>query len=415
LADLVATHQMAALYITHDLAVVSSIADRVMVLYSGRIAEHAARDTLFDRPGHPYTSALLGAAPDIHDQHELTVIPGRAPSLNERRSSGCSFAPRCTWARLECEERTPALESIADGHVVACFRAAEVAAERVPRTARSSTGSTARETILQVRDLAVSYGPKQVLSSVSFDLERGECLALVGESGSGKTTLSRAIIGLSSTRSGDVVYRGRPLPVRSEAFPNDVRQKLQYVFQSPYRSLNPRRTVGASLATAVKQFFDERGNARDRRIDEALERVSLTSRVKTLYPDQLSGGERQRVAIARALVCKPEVLLCDEVTSALDVSVQAQIVQLLADLREAEGLTLLFVTHNLALVRSIADRVMVLNGGVVAESGLTTDVLDNPSDEYTRSLVRDTPALHVTAPDRTDRPDHERNIAHGIA
>ena len=215
----------------------------------------------------------------------------------------------------------------------------------------------------------------------------------MGESGSGKTTLARSIVGLVSSWHGAIGFKGVPLSQDVRARPASTRRELQYVFQSPYTALNPRRTIGDSIALPIEHFFGRRGRAARDGIAQALEKVSLPASYADRFPDQLSGGERQRAAIARALACDPEVLICDEVTSALDVSVQAAIVKLLADLQRQEGLALLFVTHDLALVRTIADRVMVMSHGRIVETGATDPLLDAPDHAYTRQLLQDTPSL----------------------
>jgi peptide/nickel transport system ATP-binding protein len=232
-----------------------------------------------------------------------------------------------------------------------------------------------------------------VVHEASLELGPGECLAIVGESGSGKTTLSRAIMGLHVPRSGDVVYAGDVLSASVRNRSSSSRRGLQYIFQSPYNALNPRRTIGEIVGLPIEHFFGLRGRATDERVRDALERVALPAAIAAAYPDELSGGERQRVAVARALACEPSVLICDEITSALDVSVQAAIIKLLDDLRQTGGLAIVFVTHNLALVRTIADRVMVLSEGRVVESGLTPSVIGDPKHPYTRDLIADTPTL----------------------
>ncbi|HWF35161.1 MAG TPA: ABC transporter ATP-binding protein [Solirubrobacteraceae bacterium] len=393
LGELVAGRGLAVLYVTHDLAVVANIAQRIMVLYAGRVAEYGQAGPVFRAPAHPYTRGLLGAVPDIACRHVLEVIPGLAPEPNQR-PAGCAFAPRCALALPACREGVPELVAVPGGQVAACLRAGESAQSR-SRTEQAPEPVEAdiRTKVLEVSDLGAWYGAHQVLHHVSFALLQGECLALVGESGSGKTTLARSIVGLVPGRTGEVRLDGEPLPVATRAYPERAKRTLQYIFQSPYNSLNPRRSVGAAIGTPLQHFFGLSRRAAEVKVREALERVALPRRVSGLYPDQLSGGERQRVAIARALVCEPEILLCDEITSALDVSVQAAIVELLADLRSGEGLSLLFVTHNMGLVRSVADRVIVMSEGRLVETGATGALLDAPTEDYTRTLVAHTPKL----------------------
>ena len=200
-------------------------------------------------------------------------------------------------------------------------------------------------------------------------------------------------MGLHAARTGEIRFKDTPLHGRARERPADVRRSLQYIFQSPYNSLNPRHTIEEIIRVPIDHFFGLRGRAAADRVNTALERVSLSPGVASAYPDELSGGERQRVAIARALACEPEVLICDEITSALDVSVQAAIICLLEELQRHEQLAILFVTHNLALVRTIADRVIVMNRGRVVETGVADEVIDRPAHVYTRELIADTPTL----------------------
>jgi peptide/nickel transport system ATP-binding protein len=231
-----------------------------------------------------------------------------------------------------------------------------------------------------------------VVHDISFDVGRGECVALVGESGSGKTTLSRSIGGLHREWTGDIILNGKPLERSSRDRPTAQRLSIQYVFQNPYSSLHPRRSIGESVERPLRIAGASSAEAR-RTAGEMLERVSLTTAYAARYPDQLSGGERQRVAIARALVSKPSVLICDEITSALDVLVQAAVVELLLGLQNDLGLSMLFVTHNLPLVRSLAQRVAVMSEGRIVEFGPTEQVLAHPEQAYTRALLADTPSI----------------------
>ncbi len=395
--DLCKKHQVAMIYVSHDLAVVGKLADRVLVIYAGRAIELGPTGVLH-RPVHPYTRGLVGAIPVISEARTLATIPGNPPSPGSR-SRGCRFADRCSLRLNECTESEPELTVVAPGHSVRCIRTAELLdrplAASVPKLEGEARSGPAP--LLAVNDLVASYGATRVLHGVSFELGAQECAALVGESGSGKTTLARCIVGLTAGWEGDVRLDGQPLARAARTRSREVRQRLQYIFQSPYNALNPRRTVAESVAAPLQQFYRLGSRDRRARVFSALEQVSLSSRMAERYPDQLSGGERQRVAIARALVCEPQVLICDEITSALDVSVQASIVGLLAELRENRNLAMIFVTHNLALVRSIADRVLVLNAGRIVEEGVTGTVLDAPADSYTRTLVADTPTLDYDA------------------
>jgi peptide/nickel transport system ATP-binding protein len=234
-----------------------------------------------------------------------------------------------------------------------------------------------------------------VLSDVNVDVPAEQCLAVVGESGSGKTTLARCIVGMHRDWSGEIAYRGEPLAASARRRPKELLRRVQYVFQNPYTSLNPRKTIGQILSQPLEHFFELAPAERSARVAQVLEDVSLGVAFADRYPDQLSGGERQRVAIARALVAEPELLVCDEVTSALDVSVQAAVVELLRRLQAERRLSMIFITHNLALVRNIAQSAVVMRGGRAVEAGPVDRILDSPSDPYTVRLIEDVPRLAV--------------------
>jgi peptide/nickel transport system ATP-binding protein len=423
--ELCGAHGVAALYVTHDLAVIANLVHRVLVTYAGRVAEVGPRDRVFERPAHPYTSLLLRAVPDVEERRALVAIHGQAPAPGQR-PQGCFFAPRCPLAIDICTKEDPPILSVEDDHHSCCHRAAEVigkAAEVVgknahvaPSEARSRSAGT--EPVLTVRNLDAFFGRRKVLDQISLELGRRECLALVGESGSGKTTLARSIIGLTARHTGEIRFNGELLRSKARERPLAIRRVLQYIFQSPYNALNPRQTIGDIVEAPVRHFFGAKGVAAQERVTYALGRVALSPRVAARFPYELSGGERQRVAIARALVCQPEVLICDEITSALDVSVQATIVELLAQLQKEEDLAMLFVTHNLALVRAIADRICVLRQGQVVETGQADEILVAPMAEYTRELLADTPKLafasraRLTESARAADPRDLRTLVH---
>lgn len=383
---------IAALYVTHDLSVVADIADRVMVMYAGRVVESSDADLLFAAPTHPYSSALLRAVPDVRVRTHLVAIPGEAARPGHR-PGGCDYHPRCAHAVASCATDVPALSKLDTSRTVRCFAplTEPVKAPVLPPPMVNTDGPV----VLHVADVEARYGRTRVLRGVNFDLHANECLALVGESGSGKSTLARSLIGLHDQQSGIIEFDGRLLHPGARRRSKDDRRRIQYIFQSPHNSLNPRRNVGDIVSLAHRMFAQGSRRSSAAAVGEALERVGLSPAMMPAFPDELSGGERQRVAIARALIVEPEVLICDEITSALDVSVQAAIVDLLNGLKEERGLSMLFVTHDLALVRNIADRVMVLDGGSVVEIGATAGVLDTPEHDYTRQLVSHT--LSVSA------------------
>lgn len=343
-----ATHDVASLYITHDLAVVAALAHRVAVMYRGDIVEVGSWEKILTRPEHRYTRRLLDSVPDLAGTKDLasTVDLPRATSV--RKDETPKEPPKVEW----------------DG-----------------------------KHILSVEDLEVSYGDNTVLHGVDLAIRPGESTLLLGESGSGKTTLARAIAGLVGDYDGSVKLRGEELPTTTRQRTTAHRQDLQYIFQSPFASLNPRRTIGQSLSVPLDMSGILPKNQRREVIEETLEAVQLDASFYHRRPGDLSGGERQRAAIARALVNAPSVMICDEITSALDVSVQASIIALLNYLRESRGLTMLFVTHNITLARHVATRLAVLNDGVIVDHGPVDEVLENPSHDYTKSLLANIPQL----------------------
>src|SRR5919109_4191883 len=341
--DLCRSHRVAALYVSHDLAVVAELADHVAVMYGGRIVESGTRDQLFTKPRHPYTRRLLRAVPDIAGKRTVVGIPGHA-ALPGNRPQGCYFHPRCQFAGDDSRTEFPPVTDLGDGHQVRCFHVADALRAAQPQGAGQTDGyKIGEETVLAVRDLNAQYGEAQILFDVSIDIHHNECVALVGESGSGKTTTARCVAGLHKRWTGEISLHGKPLAPAARRRTSEERREIQYVFQNPYASLNPRSTIGQTIARRLKLFGRAGGGDIWARVGECLERVALSASAASRFPDQLSGGERQRVAIARALAAEPSVLVCDEVTSALDVSVQAAIIELLGELRTEMGLSLLFI------------------------------------------------------------------------
>jgi len=383
-------HGCAALYISHDLAVVSAISDEVAVLYAGSVVEQAATDELVRRPRHPYTSRLVAAVPDLSGDRELKGIPGGAPSPSTR-PSGCRFAPRCELVVPECTTELPELRLVADGHHARCIRSADVTPAHVRERRRIDEIDSAP--LLSIHGLTARYGRTPVLHGLSLDVPRGTCVALLGESGSGKTTLARTIAGLHTDAEGELHFGGNRLPFGAHQRDRETRASIAYIFQNPYSSLNPRRTVGDSIGRPLRVLRGVRGAELERRVGDMLERVYLSAAYAQRYPDQLSGGERQRVAVARALISEPTLLVCDEITSALDVSVQANLVGLIEEFRQDLGLTLLFVTHDIALVRNVAQQVAVLQEGAIVEDASTEQLFHHPSHDYTKELLKTTPRL----------------------
>jgi peptide/nickel transport system ATP-binding protein len=393
--SLCTAYGVAAVYVSHDLAVVDALATKVAVMYGGRIVEYGATPSVLGNPVHPYTRGLLAAVPSWKRAEILHGIKGSPPRPG-RRPPGCAFSPRCPYSIDRCIAASPE-PNLVDGRLVRCHRADEIESrEREQKTVAQVSPATDDgliPAVLSVRDLEANYGPTRVLSEVNLELSAESCLAVVGESGSGKTTLARCIAGLHSNWSGEVRLESEALALSARKRPKDALRRIQYVFQNPYTSLNPRKTIGQIVSQPLENFFDLPFLERSERVFGALKSVSLGTDFASRFPDQLSGGERQRVAIARALVVGPDILICDEVTSALDVSVQAVIVELLRTLQKERRLAMIFITHNLALVRSIAQTVLVLRDGQIIEVGEVEDILERPKSIYTAQLMRDVPEL----------------------
>jgi len=395
---------VAAVYVSHDLAVVGGLVSDVAVMYSGRIIEIGPTARVFGDPLHPYSRGLLSAVPSPVQATRLTGIDGQPPRPG-RRPAGCSFAPRCGFATADCRSRQPEPVLI-DSRDVRCLRVAQVRESTTGTAAALSPAAVAagEVPVLSVRDVSAGYGRRPVLTRVGLEVPAESCVAVVGESGSGKTTLARCIVGLHRNWTGEIRFEGASLAASAGDRPKQLLRRVQYVFQNPYTSLNPRKTIGQIVAQPLEEYLRLGYRERSQRAVRALEDVSLGADFLSRYPDQLSGGERQRVAIARALVVEPDLLICDEVTSALDVSVQAVIVELLRGLQAEHNIAMIFITHNLALVRSIAQSVVVLRDGAVVESGPVGQVLDHPGDPYTARLMEDVPKL--TAQGAQGSPAH---------
>ncbi len=411
LHELRGRHRVAMLYVTHDLGVLSQIADRVGVMYAGHMVESAATADLFDQPRHPYTRGLIASIPQLAANGRTGGQPLRGLLRRDALPAGCPFQPRCDFAEADCATNHQHLEPVTASHVVACQRWRQLDAPAIVATgagAAPEQPATAVQPVLTVDGVSLRYGggrgllarlgarpPETVVDDVTFTIERGEIFALVGESGSGKSTIARAISGLLSPFAGGIGFEDRPLPGLVGERSGDLRRRIQYVFQNPDASLNPRAKIGTILARPLEMFFDlDRTAVRDG-VARILHDVRLDGSYAARYPDQLSGGERQRIAIARALVADPVLLLCDEVLSALDVSVQASILDLLQRLKRGTDVSMLFISHDLAVVRSLADRVGVLYQGRLLECGTVGEVFEPPFHPYTRSLLMAVPGLGV--------------------
>jgi peptide/nickel transport system ATP-binding protein len=385
---------MGLVLITHDLRLAFSACDRVLVLYAGALLEAGRTGEIAAQPRHPYTLGLLLSEPPADRRvKELHAIPGAVPPA-ESVLGRCPFAERCDWASTVCRASDAVLGSGGDAHRSACLRQEEIGPEMAERRARRRAAADAavdRATgapLVRIAGLTKSFGTARVLEGIDLEVYPGECLGLVGESGSGKSTIARCLVGLERADAGEISLDGTAVAdpaTGSAAELVDFRRAVQFVFQDPYATLNPRHSI--------RKCFDEilRADGRPDRDDDEktalLEQVGLTPAYLDRRPAQLSGGERQRIAIARALALGPRLLICDEAVSALDVSVQAQILNLLKRLARDRGLAYLFVTHDLAVVRQMADRVAVLEKGRIIETGPVDRVMDAPAEPYTKTLI----------------------------
>ena len=394
------------LFISHNLAVIAKMCDRVGVLYAGELVEEGPARQVFDDPRHPYTVGLLRCIPrrgQRKDRDRLDTIPGFLPSPGHSLS-GCVFAPRCALAQDRCRSESPPFFDVGDLRTARCFYH-ELAPE-LPRATPSSAAALATDGIggplVEVEHLSKTFGGGvQALAGVDLAVHRGETLGLVGESGSGKTTLARVLLGLIPPDQGSVVtLEGKPLSPDARRRPREVLRALQIVFQNPDSALNRRHSVRSLISRPLTRLAGLSGKALQDRLAELIASVRLEDRHLALRPGQLSGGLKQRVAIARAFGARPDVVVCDEPTSALDVSVQAAILNLLADLQQQEHATYLFISHDLGLVRYLSDRIVVLYLGRVMEVGPAETVFTGPHHPYTEALFSAVPSLDGQRPSR---------------
>jgi peptide/nickel transport system ATP-binding protein len=409
---------MAMLLITHDMGVIAGHADRVQVMYAGRMVEVTDTPELFAGMRHPYTRALLASIPRLNQDNgrRLLTIGGLPPDLS-RPPAGCRFAPRCDRAVDECQEQEPPLTGETDGHLFSCWHPVEgpadaatgngaAARQRVadrPSGPGDETGAPASPPLLEVRDLVkkfpVAVGAimrrkaafAHAVSSVSFTVAAGETFGLVGESGCGKTTIGRMVAAMERPNAGSVLLDGRDLAALRGGALRRQRRDLQLVFQDPYSSLDPTMRVGSLIREPLSiQRIGTRREQR-RRVLELLDEVGLPRNAVERYPHEFSGGQRQRIGLARALTLSPKVIIADEPVSALDVSIRAQVLNLMKRLQADHGLTYIVISHDLAVVRYMADRIGVMYLGKLVEVGPTQDIYQNPAHPYTASLIATIP------------------------
>ncbi len=414
LRDLASERNMAMLYVSHDLGAISRVCDRVVVMYAGEIVLKGTTKQVLLAPSHPYAHGLLDSIPRLTQTSLPLALDGRPPMPGET-ITGCAFADRCALADERCRLTPPQLKQLDSGEEVRCFHPDKI--DRLPVLNRTVVNKTLANTVvkqkgevsadhgdnaLSLNQLAISYAksslwnqlfsggstPPATVDNINISIRTGETLGLVGESGSGKSTILKAIAGLISPKTGHLVLNGKArLAPKVEDRPARHLRQIQMIFQNPDDILNPRHTIAQILAQPLRLYFSLTSVELRQRSIELLERVRLGSHYLDRLPSQLSGGEKQRVAVARAFAAEPAMVLCDEVTSALDVSVQAAILDLLNKLKTQQGTTYIFVSHDLAVVKAISNRVAVLYQGRLCEIGLADAVYSRPFHPYTDVLL----------------------------
>ncbi len=405
LRDVVRETQTALLIVTHNLGIVARYADKIYVMYAGSVVEYGRAADIFTAPSHAYTIGLLNSVPRLDDDKDRMLMPieGFPPNL-QSRPEGCAFSARCTQKLPECASCSEfPLKMVGDGHYSLCIN------DHLDRSQRrSDTLFEAKripdETLLEIRGLHREFpvkkgilfkktvGKVHALNDVNLRIRRGETLGLVGESGCGKTTLARSILGLISPTSGEILYQGTDLTKLDKRKTREMRKDIQLIFQDPFASLDPRMSIGSIIGEPLVVHKLTSGKAEYlKRVEELFIMVGLDPSLRDRSPHELSGGQRQRVGIARALASEPRFLVCDEPVSALDVSVQAQILNLLERLQRELGLTYLFIAHDLSVVRHISDTIAVMYLGRIVEKGDWKTLCKNPMHPYTRALLSAVP------------------------
>jgi peptide/nickel transport system ATP-binding protein len=401
---------MAILLITHDLGVVAEMAERVVVMYAGRIVEARRVGDLFADPQHPYTEGLLASIPGIDRNVErLHVIEGNVPNLLDL-PSGCAFRDRCTHALPRCRNEVPPLVKVRPGLEVACFNYHDLRerVESVDLAGATTAQQDAKKPMVEVNNLVKYFVADKgfmgrgrtyvhAVDGVSFSVREGETFGLVGESGSGKTTAGRVIVGLEAPTAGDVVVMGKRVADLTPGQQQELRERVQIIFQDPYSSLNPRMKIGTIVGEGLRIHKQMTGREREEKVIQVMKSVGLEPYHIERYPHEFSGGQRQRIGIARALALDPQLIVCDEPVSALDVSIQAQILNLLRDLQQQYHLTYLFIAHNLAVVKHISDRIGVLYLGKMMEIAGKDELYRSPLHPYTQALLSAIPLPNPAA------------------
>ena len=389
------------IYVSHDLGAIARVCDRVIVMYAGEVVLSGDVRSVLRSPSHPYAQSLLAAIPKLSATGFPLALEGRPPPPSGNRF-GCAFADRCSAVRKQCLKETPSLKSLKTGEYCRCHFPTQDLLSVNSRSQMIKTGRNTQEDAIKLEKLSITYEQKSFLSdifrkksdspatvnNINLTVAKGETLGLVGESGSGKSTILKSIAGLLSAKNGQISLKSSVvLPNLVENRSAEQLRKIQLIFQNPDESLNPRHSIEEILAQPLQLYFRMSQTKRRQLIISILNKVRLSDEYLTRFPNQLSGGEKQRVAIARAFIANPEIVLCDEVTSALDVSVQAAVLQLLNELKEEFKTTYIFVSHDLAVVKALSDRVAVLYQGRICEIGPTDAVFGQFSHPYTEVLL----------------------------
>ena len=436
---------MAVILITHDMGVIAGRSDRVLVMYAGKVAEEARTDDLFARMRHPYSEALLASVPKLDQDASVRLvnIAGLPPDLSQSITV-CRFAPRCRYAQADCTQSEPPLLQAPDsprGHLSACFHPvgidAKTIALRPDEVAKSADATVkvdpkvlerqqaraqalaAEPVLLEVQHLVKEFtvtaglvlqrkvGAVNAVTDVSFSVRRGETFGLVGESGCGKTTIGRLVVALERVTRGAITFEGTDVTRLRGSQLRETRRDLQLMFQDPYASLDPRMRVGAIIREPLVAQGIGTPRERTEKVEGLFDEVGLSKKALDLYPHEFSGGQRQRIGLARALTLDPKLVVADEPVSALDVSIQAQILNLLKDLQARRGLTYIFISHDLAVVRYVADTIGVMYLGKLVEIGPSRTIYDTPAHPYTTALI-DTIPVADPARARRSRGRHIR-------
>ena len=413
IAEMQQLHGTAMVLITHDLRLAAHVCDKILVMYAGDVVERGAAGNLLADPRHPYTRSLKRANPTLSGKRMLLpTLPDQMPGLVEFANlAGCRFSSRCPVNADDCRGGDPAMLEIDAGHDVLCVPACASGARdtvQVEAPPAPSAGDMA-EPLVELRNVSrrfVSRGKwfanassVDAVRDVSLTIRQGEFVGIVGESGSGKTTVARMIAGLDHPTAGQILVRGKDSTLQTAEARHERLETLQMIFQDPQSALNPRRMVESLLAQAMEaDHRDHSKEERAERVADLLREIGMPSDSRRRFPSQLSGGQRQRINIGRALCVAPKVLIADEIVSGLDVSVQAQILNLLLRLREELDISLLLISHDLSVVRYICSRVLVMHQGYVVESGLTEEIFTDPQHDYTRTLLAAVPPDDADAP-----------------